>query len=398
MSEHPPSAWIVLGGIHLLNGTAPRRPDDPLVLLPVPPQERVRPSNTVVVRWPALGGVEAVTLLADCTRGPNIPVKGAELFPDGALGSELAGWTGKTSAVPLCYLSCAADDGFYVYSQVRFLAEDACFVRVTQEPVGCGAAESLSWLEPALEAHAKNALFLNNHQRYYRKCFPGQELEYKFTLDPPPDIWALTVTLHQRIRRGELSGFIPEYRDEFQAWDYGNYLFEVVGPEAELGYVSFIPTTDGKQLMKRKWYAKDAFSRREQHTYGLDLDPSQHADYVRTVLGLEARPMPPFRRVRYDVNFESVRTGHVYGVFFDHCSLQDAPEVTLSQCELEYLRTRSPLEPDGSSVLGEMAGLAHWVEGYLREHGIQGERSYYSKRTFLQEAVRRRPELARAAG
>ncbi|MCX5094069.1 hypothetical protein OOK36_35450 [Streptomyces sp. NBC_00365] len=48
-------AWVVLGGIHLLNRTAPRRPDEPIVLVRVPPQEVCRPATTVVVRWNTLG-------------------------------------------------------------------------------------------------------------------------------------------------------------------------------------------------------------------------------------------------------------------------------------------------------------------------------------------------------
>jgi hypothetical protein len=145
--------------------------------------------------------------------------------------------------------------------------------------------------------------------------------------------------------------------------------------------------------MKRKWYSEDCFSRREEHTYGLDIAPAEFGDYAQSVLGVEIRPLPPFRRVRYDVNFESVRTGHVYGIFFDYCSLYARPDVVLSQCELEYLRTRSPLELDESSALAELESLAGWLEGYLAEHGLNNTRSYYSKRTFLQDAVARNPGL-----
>jgi hypothetical protein len=36
--------WVVLGGIRLLNQTAPRRPDEPIVLVRVAPQEVCLPS------------------------------------------------------------------------------------------------------------------------------------------------------------------------------------------------------------------------------------------------------------------------------------------------------------------------------------------------------------------
>lgn len=398
MSENPTAtgdgeaAWIAVGGIHLLNGTAPPREREPIALVRVPAVETVRPSNTVVVHWDRVGHCEA---LAPAT-GRTTRLTGAALFPDAVACPDLAALAPDSASalVPLAYVSGSPEAGYHVYTQVRFLAEDACFVRVTPEPVGAGPVDALGWLAPGLDAHAEHALFLNNHQRYYRKCFPGQELEYKYTLAPAPDIWALTVELNRRIQAGGLTGFVPEYRDEFQAWDYANHLFEVTGPEAERGYVSFIPTTDGKQLMKRKWYAEDSFSRREEHTYGLTVEPAGYGQYIRSELGVEIRPLPPFRRVRYDVNFESVRTGHVYGIFFDHCSLYGARDVVLSQCELEYLRTRSPLEPDEAAALEEIETLAQWLEGYLTEHGLPAERSFYSKRTFLQDAVAARPELA----
>ncbi|WP_329563614.1 hypothetical protein [Kitasatospora sp. NBC_01266] len=394
MSEDQRRAWLAIGGIHLLNGTAPAAADEPIVLLSVPAAETVVPSSTVVLDWAALGDCAAIAVTAAGEPRGEAVIAGADLFEFAVAGPALRELAGSTaSLVPLCYLAPAAEGGYYVHGQVRFLAEDACFVRITSEPVGDGPVERLDWLAPALAAHAEHALFLNNHQRYYHKCFPGQELEYKYTLDPAPDGWALTLELHRRIRAGRLPGYVMEYRDEFQAWDYSNHLFDVTAPEAERGYVSFIPTTDGRQLMKRKWYAEDAFARREEHTYGLDLDPACYADYVRTELGLQVRPLPPFRRVRYDVNFESVRTGHVYGIFFDHCSLYQRRDVVLSQCELEYLRTRSPLEPDEPAALAELEELARWLEAYLAEHGLNSQRSYYSKRTFLRDAVARHPEL-----
>jgi hypothetical protein len=394
MSDRTSPAWIAVGGIHLLNGTLPAGPDEPIVLLRVPAVELVNPSATIVCAWAALDDCAAVAVSTGggVPRTARIPAK--DLFPAGAAGIALRELAGAgSSLVPLCYVSPADGGGYHVYGQVRFLAEDACFARVTPSPVGHGPVEALHWLAPYLAEHARHSTFLNNHQRYYQKCFPGQELEYKYNLEPVPDVWALTVELHQLIRRGDLAGFIPEYRDEFQAWDYANHLFEVVAPESERGYVSFIPTTDGKQLMKRKWYAQDTFSRREQHVYGLQVAPHEYGHYIRTELGVDIRPLPPFRRVRYDVNFESMRTGHVFGIFFDHCSLYDAPDVVLSQCELEYLRTRGPLVPDETAALAELEDLAGWLEGYLARHGLPNERTFYSKRTFLKDAVARRPQL-----
>lgn len=86
-------------------------------------------------------------------------------------------------------------------------------------------------------------------------------------------------------------------------------------------------------MLKRKWFAKDTFARREKLVSGVDVTRDGFEEYLRTELGLQVRAMPPFQRVRYDVQCESMRTGHVYGIFFDRCSLLAAPEVVLSQCE-----------------------------------------------------------------
>ncbi|MGW2584228.1 hypothetical protein ACWCYZ_23365 [Streptomyces virginiae] len=399
------SAWLVLGGLHLLNGTAPLRAADPIVLVPLAaPLERSFPGNTVVLDWAGLGTVELRSRDLAGTRTHTAEAEGTDLFPSMLPGAPLTaavaavsadGWTAGP-LVPLFYVSSHGAEA-HVHSQIRFLAEDAAFIRITEEPIPAADVADLSWLPEAVRLHAERFLFLNNHQRYYRKCFSGKELEYKYTLVPPVDAWTLTVELYGELRGGALPGYLMEYRDEFQAWDYLNHLFEVTGPaEEERGYASFIPTTDGKHLLKRKWYAEDAFERRESHTYGLDVvDDGGFERYITEELGVEGVRLPSFRRVRYDVNFESARTGHVYGIFFDHCSLVDAWDVTLNQCELEYLRSRTAVEPDEADILKEMAGIAQWLESFLRERGLSSERGFYSKRTFLKDAVAECPELAR---
>ncbi|WP_432089512.1 hypothetical protein [Streptomyces sp. bgisy095] len=398
-------AWLVLGGLHLLNGTAPLTGSDPVVLAELDtPLEQAFPSNTVVLRWDALGPLELSARTVDGARRHTVKAQGDRLFPGMLAGPELrAAVTEVTgsAAGPLVPLFYVTADGAraHVHSQIRFLAEDACFIRITPEPVATAEVGELGWLTEAVRLHAEQFLFLNNHQRYYRKCFGGKELEYKYTLTPPVDSWTLTVELYQELLAGGLPGYVMEYRDEFQAWDYLNHLFEITGPEEERGYASFIPTTDGKHLLKRKWYAEDAFERRETHTYGLDLaDDGRFEQHIREELQVQAVRLPSFRRVRYDVNFESVRTGHVYGIFFDHCSLVEAREVTLNQCELEYLRSRVAVEPDEAEVLAEMTEIVAWLEAFLRAHGLSDKRGFYSKRTFLKDAVEARPELARTVG
>lgn len=412
--------WLVIGGLHHANGTAPRDPADSIVIAPLTrPLHNTWPSNTVLLDWDRLGPVELLATSADGTRRAYGRTTGDQLFDRLLPGAQLravmdalAGGAGRTTRpdgarpwarppVPLFYLATRpAGDGveIHVYSQIRFLPEDACFIRLTPRPIAAPDVEGLTWLPEAVERHAADFLHLNNHQRYYRKCFPGRELEYKYTFDPPDaDIWSLNALVYQRLLDGRLPGHVLEYRDEFQAWDYLNHLFQVTDPVDDRGYVSFIPTTDGKNLVKRKWFAADRFDRRESHTYGVSAEHGYEA-YIRDELGVQAVRLPSFRRARYDVNFESARTGHVYGIFFDTVSLVDAPDAQLQQCELEYLRSRTVVQPDADAVLEEMSEIAEWLEDFLREHGLSAERGYYSKLGFLLDTVAARPHLAVALG
>ncbi|MEV4335312.1 hypothetical protein AB0K02_33265 [Streptomyces sp. NPDC049597] len=222
------------------------------------------------------------------------------------------------------------------------------------------------------------------------------ELEYKYNLTPGTDIWATAKQLLKALRHGALDGCRPEYRDEFQTYFTENHLFDVTGPESELGYASFVRTIDGGHVLKRKWFAQDAFARRERLYPELDLPPHGFEEYLRNELGLQVTAMPPFRRVRYDVQCESMATGHIYGMFLDHCSLLTEPDAVLSQCELEYRRSRTLLEHDPNEVLAEMDRIGNWLQNYLTAGGMATERTYYSKRTFLRDTVASRPHLASA--
>ncbi|WP_326644649.1 hypothetical protein OG884_10855 [Streptosporangium sp. NBC_01755] len=396
-SDTPPrGAWVVLGKIHLLNRAAPRRPDEPIILVRVPPQEVCIPSTTVVMRWDALGMCQVTALTAEGTPLANGQIQGSALLPDAMPGlalREMIGDAAASSLVPLCYLA-GHPNGYHAYAQIRFYPEDACFVRITQEPVGEGPVEALIWLDPVLIAHEASALRLNNHLRYFHSHFAGTELEYKYNLTPGTDIWAASMELLKVLRHGELADCRPEYRDEFQIYFFDNHLFDVTGPDNERGYASFIPTVDGKHVLKRKWYAKDTFARREQLYTDIEVDADGFGEYLRSELGLQVRAMPPFRRVRYDIQCESMRTGHIFGIFLDHCSLLAAPEVVLSQCELEYRRSRSVLNHDEDEVLREMERIDHWLLDYLATKGLTKQRTFYSKRSFLRDIVIARPDLA----
>ncbi|WP_405728728.1 hypothetical protein OG885_09015 [Streptomyces sp. NBC_00028] len=392
----PRHAWVVLGGIHLLNQTAPCTANDPIVLVRVAPKEVCVPSTTVVIRWNTLGECRVEALSADGTWRGTSRIEGKALFPDAIAGTHLRQLVGTDTApglVPLCYLAEHPGGGYHAYAQIRFHPEDACFVRTTREPVGHGPVQMLRWLEPVLSARAELSMALNNHLRYFRTHCAGTELEYKYTLDPAPDIWAASMQLLKALRDGELDDCRPEYREEFQVHHTENHLFEVTGPESEVGYASFIPTVSAGHVLKRKWFTVDSFARREELTSGLDVAPDRFEEYLHSNLGLQVRAMPPFQRVRYDVQCESMGTGHIYGIFLDRCSLLAAPNITLSQCELEYRRSRSVLD-DEADVVREMDRINAWLGTYLAARGWAQQHTFYSKLSFLRDVVTQYPQLS----
>jgi hypothetical protein len=221
---------------------------------------------------------------------------------------------------------------------------------------------------------------------------PGQELEHKYTLPLDTNIWDLAADALGLLQHSDLPGFVLKYHDALQTWDYLNYLYDIRSPEPERGYVSFIPAaTHEGWRMKRKRFAADAFARREQLS---DLADVTDLDaYVREVLQLDAQRLPTFRRIRYDVNVESLATGHYYGIFFDRCHLTAKPTAVMCQCEIEYCRSRTTHPPDEATILTEIDQVADWVENLLARHRISSERSHYSKLSFLRQSVHDHPKL-----
>lgn len=74
-------------------------------------------------------------------------------------------------------------------------------------------------------------------------------------------------------------------------------------------------------------------------------------------------------------------------VALTHFSLLAAPEVVLSQCEVEYRRSRGLLDQDEDGVLREMERIDRWLLEYLDGHGLANERTFYSKRSYLRDTV-----------
>ncbi|WP_239331349.1 hypothetical protein [Frankia sp. CiP3] len=388
---------LCLGPHHILTGSS-LAAADVIVLARLHERSPADPVNTIVLAWDDTTATTIEARTADDSRRASAaphdldPIYQA-LRPAPAV-ARLHQHLSNAPAEHLVPLFCLTEHprGVHIYSRVRLHLDDACFLRTTADPVA-STVTSLGWLPEAVALHAQHAQFLNSHAAAFQKAFPSREIEYKYTLDPTTEIWTPATDLHTHLQQSPPPGFVPEYRDTFQMWDYHNHVFETVAPPGERGYVSFIPTADDTYIVKQKRFTVDGFDRGEHHTHGVTID-TPFVDYLSGVLGLTSRPLPPFRRVRYDVNLESIASGHLYAALFDRVTLLARPDLALVQCELEYRRSRTVLSPDEPAVLVELDRLGDWLETFFVKRGLATDRGSYSKLSFLRDAVAAHPGLA----
>jgi hypothetical protein len=246
-----------------------------------------------------------------------------------------------------------------------------------------GSDLSFEQLAKSLEKGAKEFIecepFLTDRCSYW-KWRPDHELERKFTFMEIVDIWRLVVILHQSICLGGLPGFVPETDKDFQVFDYHSTIYEVNGPVDEQGYISFIPQADGKTAVKRKWFIENAELRKESLSWGMDIAADDWDEVAASMATAEPVRLTTFRRKRFDVNFESLSTGHVFGIYFDICRDLGGSGEWMSQCEVEYCRTRTLGRLD--DVYPEFEAVCGWTEIFLQQQHVMYRRDLYSKLDF----------------
>jgi hypothetical protein len=278
-------------------------------------------------------------------------------------------------------------DETLIYHQLLISRHGALFVAYDRVP-SSGAALSTSDICAMLLASRDKwevARRSYNQGCWYAKWRREVEMEQKYTFAQPVDTWALTQKLYRRILDGQLPGFIPEFNDEFQVWDFENYMVEVLEPAAEAGYISFIPQSNGLMTVKRKRFQEDAEIRQEILAGDVDISLAQLEDYAREISQGTIRRLPAFRRKRFDINLESVETGNVYGIFMDICRPLGDDSQALYQCEVEYLRSRTMAPLD--HVREEYEQVCAFTKAFLNEQNCCFTEGYYSKLSFLRDYV-----------
>ena len=229
---------------------------------------------------------------------------------------------------------------------MSFTGTDALFIALDGPPVGGDPGDSRvvnEWVADLSARHRPHAAQLNNHQRWFVNARPGLEIEQKFTLAGRPDIWLLAARTRDLVGAGAIDGWIPEHGNNggFEQWDFLSHIYEITGPEPDRGYIAFIPAVDGSWGIRRKWFTADAVIRREELTGGLDLGPDPDLRVViRDRYGLAPSWGGCYRRVRYNVLLESLRSGHVFSIMFDRCTDFAGRVPDLYQAEVEYIHSR----------------------------------------------------------
>ena len=285
--------------------------------------------------------------------------------------------------IPLFYFQ-VSENTINIYSQLRFTKEDIIFIRTGKFDID-EKTSYMDGIQRAIQLHAENFVFLGNHQCYYNKMDSAKEIEYKFNINDDADPWIMINDIIDEVNDKKLDKFIFEYRDDFQKWDYMNYMFKIDGDEKEQGYISFIPQTNGNYLIKRKIYPQDQLARTEIHYKNVNIKVPLKT-YIEEHFGIKNYvEFPPFRRVRYDINIECCRTGNVHGIFFDYISVEGY-DMILKQCEIEYLRTRSLFKND--EYKDELIFLRNYMKVFFDKRGVDYRETFYSKLSFMTELYR----------
>lgn len=394
---------LILGSINCINNLYSNLKNLKFICLELPDLFHMNNANTIYIRISDLN-ISLNYKIIDLCGNTFLQgkVKCSDMFKDLIIDlssidklKDIFSNENSQSIVPLFYINYNINNSsnellfhFDLYSQLRYSENDIIFIKTNnQKESYSGFKDNLEsnidsiFIKKAIEYHNKNAVFLGNHQCYYRKEESDFEIEYKFNLLNNADPWKLCIDLYNEIKTGNLNNYILEYKDEFQKWDYLNYLFEITGPEADIGYISFIPQTNNKYLIKRKIYKYDQLKRKEIHFKNIDIKGSLD-EYLKNNFNVDFIEYPPFRRVRYDINIESLITGNVHGIFFDYISIDGRANV-LMQCEIEYLRTRSLFS--NQEYKNEMDEIKNFVINFLKNKKVDYIETFYSKLNFLKD-------------
>ncbi|WP_280335679.1 hypothetical protein [Nocardia wallacei] len=382
MPENP-RCWLILGPWHSRYGdpAAPASEATDRGVHRLVDVDAAGGRATRVLRWEQLRHSRSVHLTGN---GRVVAAEETVTYTD--LTVRVHGTRALPDAMPLALLA-PDNDGWQIYLPIRLGADDCLFHQVDTLPATTRhryppPPTVLAQTLHRLPAYSETA---GSHECWYFTQDPDIEYEHKFTLPTDTDIYALARDIKNEIGRGELSDYRAEFRNDFELWQFANHMFDITGPNpADHGYASFIPRLNGGYTLKRKQFQHDGFARTEHKT---DCPPgiatlTDMADHLTGTLGLDARYIGSFDRIRFDVMIENSATGHIHSLMTDRCLVSHTRAV-LQQLEIEYIHTRGNTRECRAEIISELDHLKNWTARYLTHRGIPATADYTSKHTFL---------------
>lgn len=278
--------------------------------------------------------------------------------------------------------------GMEVLACGRLRAGGAIFTRIHREDVS--STEQLSSIvgKAITTLPEGSRPHVVNDDAAYVNLSRGIELETKLVLTGRSSAWSIATRLSSIVGAGDLAGFVPDLGNEFQRWQTHQQTWEVLSPPGEEGYLALMHNGSGQRELKRKRFTQDGLRRRETFRTDLPLDPAREFDQqIRELYPeLVLRSLPSHRRAKFDVNVESVETGHFFGIETD-VVVVDGTGVSMSQLEVEYHRSRVHDGLSAEAIEPELLRLTGVVERLLGELGETPVRTYYSKLSFLRDLL-----------
>jgi hypothetical protein len=235
----------------------------------------------------------------------------------------------------------------------------------------------------AIQNHQKHRLTLNYNVSSLKNFCPNEEIEYKINLLPGTNIWRIARLFYEEINHGNLEGFTLRFMLPMQSAEFDNNLFEVLNPVSQKGYISFIPCPDGRYIVKQKIYQSDSLQRIEKARFGVEIG-AKFEDYLENNYpDLIFRKLSPFKRLRHNVNIESLHTGNIFSIVFDVSEIKGHRFPPLIQCEIEYIRTRSV--DNIQLVMEELDSVYKFTKIFLSKLNISYVETFYSKLSYLKD-------------
>lgn len=340
--------------------------------------------NTVLLDERALTGNEYWHLRADGTVLRHGKHAGCALSRM-TVGAELAALLPGESAAPL-FATTETGDVIRFFAQMRTGPRDVlamwCGEWVAPDPAAEHGLRLAQVLPLGLRKIEANRHFLNNYQRCLRKFEPDTEIEHKLTLASDVDVYGLAVHFRNLVGGAVFPDYVWEYGNDFEQWDFDNRLYEVSGPPEEAGYVSFMPDPHGTVGVKRKWFTADAVERRETRWVSVRLAGSE-AEYIRRRFGVVGDYLGAFRRIRFDIQLESLSTGNIHVLTIDRCRFERDDWPDLCQLEVEYWRSRTLRTSAAATLRAELRQIVDAAKAELDRLGIDHVESPLSKSTYM---------------